>query len=44
MPCESCKKKRVVAKVAGKTFQKNVKQLIENIKKERVKGYSNGKT
>ena len=44
MPCESCKKKKASAKVAGRIFQKNVHQLIENIKKERVKGYANGKT
>jgi hypothetical protein len=44
MTCTNCQKKKQTVVHTNKAFKANVQQLIENIKKQRVKGYSNGKT
>ena len=44
MTCTNCQKKKAGSKAAGRVLKSNVQQLIENIKKQRVKGYEDGKT
>ena len=44
MTCTNCKNRKAAANTAGQTLKMNVQRLIENIKKQRVKGDKNGKT